>query len=185
MKTKIADFFKSIEYKSSLVYFVVIQVVVLASAFFLPMPIIPLLRFLFKEEGVLRQIAEIITMLILELLIRFVIFLAFFKNDRNLQFKNFAKNYGVTAVLRLIFSTIIYFASWSAGMTICLTGTFLGKIWIDENIKTMQDVPFILYFVVFLLFEGLVYLVAFMSKKLATKEREKIKEELLKNNESN
>ncbi|MBO5262515.1 MAG: hypothetical protein J6B45_05660 [Clostridia bacterium] len=184
-KNKVIKWFKSLNYKSALVYFLVIQVLVLASAFFLPMPIVPLLRFIFKEEGILRETFEIVVMLILELITKFIVFFAFFKNDRNLHFKEFCKSYGLTAVLRLIFSTIFYFAAWSAGMTICLTGNLLGRLWIDNDIKTMKDVPFWLYLVTFIVFEGLVCLIAFLSSKLAAKQRERIKQELMNNKETN
>ena len=174
---------KSINYKGGLLYFIVIQVIVLACAFFLSMPIVPLLRFIFTEENVAREVAEIIVMLLLEMAIRFILFYAFFRNDRNLIFKEFALSYGVTVILRLVFSSIIYFAAWSAGITICLTGTLLGKLWVDENIKTMQDVPYWLYLIIFIAFEALVYLMAYLSYAFAKKRRERVRQELINRKE--
>ncbi len=180
---KLVKWLKAINYKSALIYFLVIQVIILASAFFLPMPIVPLLRFIFTEENIAREVAEIITMLLLEMATRFVLFYSFFRNDRNLIFKEFAISYGVTAILRLIISTIIYFASWSAGLTICLTGTLLGRLWIDDNTKTMQDVPFWLYLIIFIVFEALVYLMAYLSHAFAKKRRERVRQELINHKE--
>lgn len=181
--SKFVKWLKSINYKSSLVYFLVIQVIVFASSFFLPMPMSPLLRFIFTEENVAREIAEIVTMLVLELGIRLILFYAFFGNDRSLEFKTFTKNYGVTVILRLIISSIIYFAAWSAGITICLTGALLGKLWISEDIKTMQDVPYWLYLVVFVIFEALAYLMAYLANTFAKKRREKVRQDLINHKE--
>ena len=182
---KLVKWLKSINYKSAFVYFIVIQVAALACTTFLSMAIVPLLRFAFTEANAVREVAEIITMLLLEMLIRLLLFYAFFRNDRSLVFKEFAESYGVTVALRLVTSTIFYFASWSAGITICLTGSFLGRLWVDENIKTMREVPFWLYFIVFTVFEALVYLVAYFAHKMAKRQREKVKQELMKENEGN
>lgn len=178
------SFFKKINYKSGLVYLLIIQVIVLVSACFLPMGIIPLLRFIFTETGTLRDAAEIIVMLIIELLARFFVFLSMFKNDRNLLFKDFSLNYSVAFLVRLLLSLVTSFAAWTAGMTACLSGVFFGVLWIDENIKTMKDVPVWLYLIVFVIFEALAWLVAYLSSRLALRKREKLRKELLENKDN-
>lgn len=175
--------FKKINYKSGLVYFLVIQVMVLVCTFFLLMPIVPLMRFIITEEGLFRDFLESLALIFVELLLRFIVFFSFFKNSRSLTFKRLSIDYGFTVALRLLFSLITVFASWSAGIGICTLGSALGKSMIDENIKTMQDVPTWLYIITFILFEALAYLMAFLSFKLAKKQREKIKQELM--NEDN
>lgn len=177
------SFFKKINYKSGLVYLLIIQVIVLVSACFLPMGIIPLLRFIFTDIGPVRDAAEIIVMLIIEMLVRFFVFFSIFKNDRNLLLKEFSLSYLVAFVLRLLLSLITAFAAWTAGMTVCLSGVFFGVLWIDENIKTMKDVPVWLYLIVFVIFEALVWLVAFLASRLALRKREKLRKELLENKE--
>ena len=176
---KLIRWIKSINYKNSLVYFLVIQVVVLVCSFFLLMPIVPLMRFIITEEGLFRDFAESITLIFVELLLRFIIFFSFFKNGRNLTFKGISKEYGVTVLLRLSFSLITIFSAWSAGIGICTLGSTFGVAMIDENIKTMSDVPIWLYIVVFILFEALAYLMAFLAYKVVNKQREKVKQELL------
>lgn len=177
------SFFKTINFKSGLVYFLLIQVIVLVCAFFLPMGIVPLLRFIFAEVGQVRDAAEIIVMLIIELLARFFVFYSTFKNNRTLSFKEFSLSYSVAFVLRLIFSLITSFAAWSAGMAACLSGVFFGTMWIDEGIKTMRDVPVWLYLIIFVAFEGLVWLIARFSLALAKRERARLKKELTDNKE--
>ena len=178
---KFVNWQKSINYKNSLVYFLVIQVMVLVCSFFLLMPIIPLMRFIIKENGLLRDFMESITLILVELLLRFLVFFSFFKNSRSLTFKNISLEYGVTVLLRLVFSLVTSFASWSAGIGICTFGSTLGVAMVDENIKTMQDVPVWLYIIVFVLFEALVYLIAFLAYKIAKRQREKTRRELINN----
>jgi len=174
---------KSINYKNSLVYFLVVQVVVLVCSFFLLMPLVPLMRFIIAEEGLLRDFAESIILILVELLLKFIIFFSFFKNSRNLTFKSISLDYGVTVLLRLVFSLVTIFAAWSAGIGICTLGSNLGRVMIDENIKTMRDVPTWLYIAVFILFEALVYLMAFLAYKLVKRQREKTRQELINNRE--
>ena len=176
-------FLKTLNYKSGLVYFLLIQVIVLVCAFFLPMGIVPLLRFIFAEVGQVRDAAEIIVMLIIELLARFIVFYSIFKNNRGLTFKDFLLSYLVVFVLRLLLSLVTSFSAWSAGMSVCLTGTFFGTMWIDESIKTMRDVPVWLYLILFIVFEAFVLLVSCLSYKLASRERARLRKELLGNGE--
>ena len=176
-------FLKTLNYKNGLVYFLLIQVLVLVSATFLTMAIIPLVRVVFTEIGQARDLAEITVMLIIELLARFIVFYSIFKNNRGLTFKDFSLSYLVVFVLRLLLSLVTSFSAWSAGMAVCMSGVFFGTMWIDEGIKTMRDVPVWLYLIIFVAFEGLVWLIARFSLALAKRERARLKKELTDNKE--
>ena len=177
----LVKFLKGINYKNSLVYFLVIQVMVLVCSFFLLMPIIPLMRFIFTENGLLRDFMESITLVLIELLLRFLVFISFFRNSKSLTFKYVLLEYSVAVLLRLVFSLITSFSAWSAGIGICTLGSTLGVAMIDENIKTMQDVPVWLYVIIFLLFEAIAIFLAFLSYKLSWNKRKKLRKELHKN----
>lgn len=174
--------FKKINYKNGLVYFMVVQVMVLVCSFFLVMAIVPLMRFIITEDGFFREFAESFVLILVELLLRFIVFFSFFKNSRCLTLGRLYIDYGFAAALRFVLSLITVFSAWSAGMGICTFGSALGRAMIDENIKTMQEVPTWLYIIVFVLFEALVYLMAFCGFKLAKWQREKVKQELTKEN---
>ncbi len=179
------EFFKKIDWKSGLLYFGFIACETIITATFLSMFIVTPIRFIFKEPGIPREIAELVTFLLVQLLVRFVIFYGLFKNNRNLTYKQFCINYTVTFIIRLVFSLFTSFAAFSAGMAITLLGGLLARVFIDDEIITMQQVPVMLYLAVFVLIEALTLLVILFSSKLAEHKREKVKKELLKEHKNN
>ena len=171
---------KRLRWKDSLTYLILMQLEVVVSSTFLIMGIIPLIRYIF-EVGVVREIVEIITLLIIECTVRFLMSYSIFKNSRTLDFGQFCLNCAPALAVRFFLSLLTSFAAWTAGITISLIGTFLGKEFIDENIITMSQVPVWLYVIIFILFEALVIFLAFLSYKLSCRKREKIRKELYGN----
>ena len=173
------EFLNKIDFKSGLLYFGFIQCQILIVSFFLTGIITMPVRFIFKETGMPREIAEFFAILLVELLIRFIIFYGHFKNNRKLTYKQFCVNYSVTYLLRLIFSLITTFAAFSAGMSVLLSGTLIASTFIEKDIVTMYDVPFALYIFLFTLLELATLGVIYLGYKLAQHKREKTKRELL------
>lgn len=179
---KISDTLKKIDVKAGILYFALIQLEVLLVAFFLSgLPII-VARFFFSEIGTVRTAIECILLSFIELLIRFVIFISIFKNNKDLCYKRFILSYSVTFILRLIFSLCTYFASFSAGMGVSISGIEFSVAFIDDGIKTMQQVPTIIYIAFFLVYEAITLLIAFGAYKLCASARAKIHKELHSNN---
>ncbi len=174
------EFLKKIDLKSGLLYFVLIECQILVVSLFLAGFMVMPVRFIIKEPGMMRETVEFFVFLLFELLVRFVIFYGLFKNSRNLTYKQFCTNYIVTFIIRYVFSLFTSFAVFSAGMSITLLGTLLGRVLIDETITTMQDVPAIFYTVIFILIEALTLLVVYLPSKLTARKREKARQELLK-----
>ncbi|MBQ8145599.1 MAG: hypothetical protein IJ039_02345 [Clostridia bacterium] len=175
---KFSDFIKKPDIKAGFLYFALIQIEVLIVAFFLSgLPVI-FLRFFIDETGPLQTTAEAILVTFIEMIIRFIIFLSIFKNNKSLVYKQFALSYSVTFVLRLIFSLCTYFASFSAGMCVSLIGLEISSTFIDEGIKTMQQVPTLLYIAIFVLFEAITLLVGFFAYRICVKKRNRAHMEL-------
>jgi len=179
------EFLKKIDFKSGFLYFAFIFAETIVTATFLSMLIVTPIRFIFKEPGIARDVAELIGMILLEMIIRFFVFFALFKNNRNLIFKQFCINYSVTYVLRLVFSLLTTFAAFSAGMSVLLSGTLLSSTFIEKDIITMHDVPTALYILLFTLFEAVTLLIVYLGSKLAEHKREKTRKELLNEHKNN
>ncbi|MBO5338791.1 MAG: hypothetical protein J6A96_03735 [Clostridia bacterium] len=165
-----------VNWRGGLLYALLLEIEVLVTAFFLTFAIYPA-RMLF-EEGILRELAEILILVLVELVVRFFVFFALFKNNKRLDFPYFIGGYAIALGIRLVFSYITSFAAFSAGMSVLLIGQKLAASFINPEIKTMQEVPKLLYIVVFLLFEGLSILIAYFASKKVTEQREKIRKEL-------
>ncbi len=165
-----------VNWRGGLLYFLFIEIEVLATAFFLGFAIYPV-RFIF-DEGILRDIAEVLILVAVELVIRFFVFFALFKNNRRLTFEYFAQGYAITFGIRLVFSLLTSFAAFSAGMGVLETGMVLAVNFVDPEILTMQQVPKLLFIVVFTIFEGVSLLIGYFACQKATEQREKIKKEL-------
>ncbi len=174
---KIKEFLKRISYKSSILYFAFIQIEVVVVSVFLSFLIVMPINFIF-DEGIARDIASVLAFLTVELIFRFFIFFIFFKNNKSLNFSQFSLNYIPTFILRFIFSIATHFAMFSAGSGVCLLGSTLGVIFINPEIKTMQDVPIILYIVIFVLCEGLTIFASYLAMRLCEAQRERASKEL-------
>ncbi|MBQ7789278.1 MAG: hypothetical protein IJ398_06485 [Clostridia bacterium] len=177
---KFISIIKSIDWKCGFLIFVFTQLVIFFISFFLSGAVNILIGF-FVDVGLLKDFILIITFLILELFAKFLIFFCFFKNNRNLTFKQFCLNYSVTFVLRFVFSAILDFSSFFASASLASLGVLFANIFIDRDIVTTTQVPAFYYVLVFIVFEALTILVALLSNKIAVKQREKAKEELYKN----
>ncbi len=174
---KFIGFIKCIDWKFGFLIFVLTQLIIFFISFFLTGAINILIGF-FVDVGLLKDFVLIIAFLILELFAKFLLFFAFFKNNRNLTFKQFCLNYSVTFVLRFIFSAILDFSSFFASASLASLGVFFANVFIDRDIATTTQVPAFYYVLIFIVFEALTILFALLSNKLAVKQREKIKEEL-------
>ncbi|MBQ7788398.1 MAG: hypothetical protein IJ398_01950 [Clostridia bacterium] len=181
MGNKFIDTIKKISFKNGFVYFLILQIGTLLIAFFLSIFINIPINMIF-DIGLYRNIAYIISYFIVESVVKFIIFFAFFKNDRNLTFKAFCLNYIFTFALRYILSLIFSFALYVAGATTSLLGITLTEAFILKNEVnvTMQHVPKALYTLIFVLIEGIAILIAFSANKLAQYRKEKAKKELYK-----
>ncbi len=173
------ELLKKIDFKSGFLYFGFIECQIIIVSFFLAGLVVIPVRFIFKEPGMPREIAEFVATLLLELLARFIIFYGYFKNNRRMTYKQFCINYSVTYVLRLIFSLLTSFAAFSAGMSVLLSGTLLSSTFIEKDIITMHDVPTALYIFLFTLLEAVTLLIVYLGSKLAEHKREKTRQELL------
>lgn len=162
-----------LNWKAGLVYFLLIQVCVLVFSFFLSGAIVIPVRFIFKEEGLLREVATLVALFIFELVCRLFIFLATFKNNRNLTFPQFCLDYLLTFGARLVFSLCTVFSAWSAGNAISISGILVASNLIDKDIITMQQVPTYIYLIAFVIFEGFTILTAFLSYKISKSIRKK------------
>lgn len=165
-----------VNWRGGLLYALFIEIEVLITAFFLTFAVYPA-RMIFGE-GVLRDIVEILILVLVELVFRFFVFFIVFKNNRRLDFAYFAQGYAIAFGIRLAFSLLTSFAAFSAGMSVLLIGQELAVSFINSEIKTMQDVPTLLYVVVFTIFEGVSILIAYFACKCAESKREKIRKEL-------
>lgn len=165
-----------VNWRGGLLYALFLEIEVLVTAFFLTFAVYPV-RMIF-EEGALRTLAEIVILIAVELVLRFFIFLTVFKNNRRLDFAYFAQGYAIAFGIRLVFSLLTSFAAFSAGMSVLEIGRILAVNFVDPDVKTMQDVPKLLYIVVFTLFEGLTLLVGYFACQKAITQREKIRKEL-------
>ena len=179
---KFTDIIKKIDIKAGILYFALIQIEVLLVAFFLSgLPII-VARFFFSEVGTQRTVIECILLSFVELLIRFAIFISIFKNNKSLCYKKFVLSYSVTFILRLVFSLCTHFASFSAGMGVSISGIEFSVAFIDDGIKTMQQVPTVIYIAFFIVYEAITLLVALCAYRLCASLRAKIHKELHSNN---
>ncbi|MBQ7907099.1 MAG: hypothetical protein IJ309_03895 [Clostridia bacterium] len=166
-----------LNWKNSLAYFLIIQATVLVIGLFINGPFIMLIRFSSldtQSEDVITAVAETA----LELLTRFIVIFAFFKNNRSLTFPQFCIDYSLVLGARLVFSLCTHFAFWSAGGSINLWGAVLGNRLIGPHILTMLDVPIWLYLIVFFVFEGLFLLSALGACKIAAYQRKRVQLEL-------
>ena len=166
-----------VNWRGGLLYFLFIEIEVLLVAFFLGFAIYPIRMAV--DEGALRTLLEIVVFMALELVIRFFVFYNLFKNSRRLDFGYFAQGYAITFGIRLIFSLITSFAAFSAGMAVLEIGVTLAQELINPEIKTMQEVPKLLYIVVFTAFEGISLLIAYLGFRLSERKREKERKELI------
>ena len=166
-----------VNWRGGLLYFLFIEIEVLLVAFFLGFAIYPIRMVV--DEGAFRTLLEIGVFIALELVIRFFVFYSLFKNSRRLEFGYFAQGYAITFGIRFIFSLITSFAAFSAGMAVLEIGVSLSQELINPDIKTMQEVPKLLYIAVFTAFEGITLLIAYLSHRLAESKRDKERKELL------
>lgn len=157
----------TLNWKASILYFVFIQAIFFCFSFFLSGLIVMPIRFIFHSE-IAQDIAFIISFFFIESISKFIIFFITFKNDKHNTFPQFCINYSLTFVLRLIFCLIFSFNFISAGATTTALGIFLAKLFIDENIITMQQVPTSIYISIFVAFEALAILIAFCASKFST-----------------
>lgn len=165
-----------VNWRGGLLYTLFLEIEVLITAFFLTFAVYPA-RMIFGE-GILREIAEVAILVVVELVVRFFVFFALFKNNRRLDFAYFAQGYAISFGIRLVFSYLTSFAAFSAGMSVLLIGIDLAVAFVDPEILTMQDVPKLLYIVVFTLFEGLSLLIGYLAYKYVEGKREKSRREL-------
>ncbi len=170
---------KSIDWKCGLLIFVLTQLAIFFISFFLAGAVNILIGF-FVDVGLLKDFILIVAFLILELFAKFLIFFAFFKNNRNLTYKQFCLNYSVTFVLRFIFSAILDFSSFFASASLGALGVFFANVFIDRDIVTTTQVPTFYYVLIFIVFEALTILIALFASKLSTRQREKTRNELHK-----
>ncbi len=166
-----------VNWRGGLLYFLFIEIEVLLVSFFLGFAIYPIRMVV--DEGVLRTLLEIIVFMTLELVIRFFVFYNLFKNSRRLDFGYFAQGYAITFGIRFVFSLVTSFAAFSAGMAVLEIGVTLAQEMINPEIETMQQVPKLLYSVVFILFEGISLLIAYLGFRLAESKREEERKKLL------
>ncbi|MBQ7761476.1 MAG: hypothetical protein IJ400_05410 [Clostridia bacterium] len=168
-----------LNWKSGLVYFVVIQAYTLLFSFFLSGFIVIPVRFIFTEEGLLREIATLVALFVCDNICRFAINFATFKNNRNLTFSQFCLDYLITIGARFVFSLCTFFSAWSAGSAISTAGILIASNLINKDIITMQQVPTYIYIIVFVVFEGFTILTALLAHKISTAIRNKEKAKLL------
>ena len=166
-----------VNWRGGLLYLLFIQAEVLTTTLFLTFAIYPI-RMIF-DEGLARDFFEAVLLVIIELAIRFFIFLAFFKNQNHSTFGYFAQGYGITAGIRFILSLVTSFAAFSAGFGVLLPGTLIATHLTDKEIKSLTDVPTVIYIVVFIAFESLTLLMAVLSSRLVEATREKERNEML------
>ncbi|MBQ8545559.1 MAG: hypothetical protein IJ437_01320 [Clostridia bacterium] len=166
-----------VNWRGGLLYTLFIEIEVLVTALFLTFAVYPV-RMIFGE-GVLRTLLEIVVLLATELVFRFIIFYNLFKNSRRLEFGYFAGGYLITFGIRLVFSLLTSFAAFSAGMAVLEIGVTIAQSTISPDIKTMQEVPKLLYIAVFIAFEGISLLIAYLSYRLAESKRENERKKLL------
>ena len=174
----------TVNWRGGLLYFLFTQTEVLVCAFFLTLLIYPI-RMIF-DVGMARDFLESGLLILIELAIRFFIFLTLFKNQRNLTFGYFAGGYGIAVGVRFVFSLVTSFAAFSAGMGVLTSGSAIATYFIDKEIKSLTDVPIPIYIIVFILFEALSLLMAILASRLVEVKRERERNELLnRKNESN
>lgn len=176
METKVNKKLK-LNWKNGILYFVFIQLEIFLVSFFLSGTNNILVGFL-AEPGLLKDILLILTFLILELTIRFFIYYSFFKNDRNLSFKQFILDNSISIILRFIIAIIGDFSSFISGSFISLSSVVLADMFLETEIVTTTQVPMIFLLLIFILMEILTILVGFGASKLSTYKREKLKKEL-------
>ena len=169
-----------VNWRGGLLYLLYVQLEVLVTAFFLGFAIYPV-RMMF-EEGALRSFLEILVLVLIELAVRFFVFWGLFKNSKRLDFGFFAQGYLMASGVRYVFSLITSFAAFSAGMGVLEIGVALAKEMINSEIKTMTEVPKLLYTVVFIAFEGVSLLVTYLGFRLAENKREEERRKLLNSN---
>lgn len=164
---------KKINWKAGILYFFIIQAINLVVSFFLTGLISGLAKFIF-EPGLAQDILFIILIFVLEAIIKFFIFLGTFKNSKNLRFADFCLSYALTFILRLIFSLVLSFNFISAGASICELGLLIARYLINDNIISMQQVPAVLYLLIFVIFEAFTITIAFgaMALSLHIKKKE-------------
>ena len=167
-----------VNWRGGLLYFLFTQAEVLVCAFFLTLLVYPI-RMIF-DTGMARDFLESGLLILIELAIRFFIFLAFFDNQRKLTFGYFAQGYGIAVGIRFIFSLITSFAAFSAGMGVLTFSSFVATYFTDLEIRSLTDVPIPVYIIVFILFEGLSLLMAILASRLVEAKREKERNELIK-----
>ncbi len=166
-----------VNWRGGLLYLLYIQLEVLVTAFFLVFAVYPVRMVV--GEGALRTLLEILVLVLVELLVRFFVFWGLFKNSRRLDFGYFTQGYLMATGVRYIFSLVTSFAAFSAGMGVLEIGVTLAQEFINPEIKTMQEVPKLLYTIVFILFEGVSLLVAYLGYRLAENKREEERRRLL------
>ena len=163
-------------WRGGLLYALLIEIEVLITAFFLGFAIYPIRMIL--EEGTLRGVCEVVVFVAIELVVRYLVFSALFKNNRRLDFAYFAQGYLIAFGIRMVFSLLTSFAAFSAGMGVLEFGMMLATSFINPEIKTMQEVPTLLFVVVFTLFEGVSLLVGYLACRRTEEKREKVRKEL-------
>ena len=176
---------RRVNWRGGLLYLLFVQIEVIVCALFLTFAVYPI-RMIF-DVGMARDFFEAFLLVIIELAIRFFIFLAIFTNQKRLTFAYFAGGYGITVGIRFVFSLLTKFAAWSAGMGILTTSSSIATHLTEREIKSMTDIPMIISIVVFVAFEALSLLMAILASRLAEAKREKERNELLirKQNENN
>ena len=156
------------------------QLKVLLVSIFLSFILILIVRFIFPEINLARELAEIITCFISEFIVSFFVFFTLFKNDKNTTFKQFCADYSITLFLRYIFCIVFSFALYIAGPAISLLGVTITELFFSNDIIVVsRDVPKLLYTAIFILFESLTFLSAYCAYKSSEKKRKILKEELL------
>lgn len=166
-----------VNWRGGLIYLLLTQTEVLACAFFLSLAIYPI-RMIF-DVGMARDLLECALLIIIELAIRFFIFFALFKNQKKLTFGYFAQGYGISVGARLIFSLVTSFAAFSAGPSVLQLGTAVATYFTGSEIKSLRDVPMMIYIIVFVLFEALSLLMAVLASRLMENKREEERKMLI------
>jgi len=175
MKMKINKLFK-LNWKKGILYFVFIQLEVFFVSFFLS-GTTNILIGLVANPGLLKDVLLIVAFLILELTIRFFIYYSFFKNDRNLLFRQFILDNSIAVILRFIIAIIGDFSSFISGSFIGLLGIVLANMVSEIEIVKTSQVPIYYLILIFILMEILTVLVGFGASKLSAYKREKMKKE--------
>ena len=166
-----------INWKQSLLCFIFIQAEIFAVSFLLS-GIINIIIGLFLDLGPAKEFTFAFITILIDLVFRFFIFLAFFNDRKELNYIQFSLNYSIVFVLRFAISAISGYAAYTVGVGICSFGVTIASLYINSSIIMPQQVPRHVYVIIFLVSELLTLLVAFLSRITSCHMKNKVKKEL-------